>query len=291
MKTITTEYLDIAYRDQGPEEGPALLLLHGWPDDASTWDKVAPGLNSAGFRTIIPYHRGFGGTRFRSAETARSGDTAILAMDAIALLDALGLTAVSVAGHDWGSNMAEALAVGWPARIQRIAMLSTPPRLGGMPTPSFAQVRRQWYHWFQATARGAEAVHNDRKGFARIMWETWSPQGWFDEQTFAAVAASFENPDWPAVTIHSYRSRWSEAEPDPRSRWLSDKVKDTQSLALPSLFIQGELDGVNPPETSEHIASKFTGPFKRIILPGVGHFPPREAAADVTQALVAHFRA
>ena len=291
MKTIATEFLETVYRDEGPADGSPLLLLHGWPDDASTWDKVAPGLNEAGFRTITPMHRGFGQTRFRSDTTARSGDTAILAMDAIALLDALGLETVSVAGHDWGSNMAEALAVGWPARIKRIAMLSTPPRLGGMPTPPFAQVRRQWYHWFQATARGAEAVHNDRKGFARIMWETWSPEGWFDEPTFRAVAASFENPDWPAVTIHSYRSRWGEADPDPRSRWLSDKVRETETLGIPMLFIQGDADGVNPPETSENIARKFTGPFKRIILPGIGHFPTREAAPEVTQALIAHFTA
>ena len=290
MKTVATEFLDIAYHDEGPADGPPLLLLHGWPDDASTWDKVAPGLNAAGFRTIRPMLRGFGPTRFRVASTARTGDTAILAMDAIALLDALRLETISVAGHDWGSNIAEALAVGWPARINRIAMLSTPPRLGGMPTPPFAQVRRQWYHWFQATARGAEAVHNDRKGFARIMWETWSPKGWFDEQTFEALSGSFENPDWPAVTIHSYRSRWDEADPDPRSRWLSDKVKDTKSLSLPVLFIQGAADGVNPPETSEHLASKFTGSFTRIVLPGIGHFPTREAPAEVTQALVEHFR-
>ena len=121
------------------------------------------------------------------------------------------------------------------------------------------------------------------------MWQTWSPEGWFDDVAFDRVAASFDNPDWVDVTLHSYRSRWDEAEPDPASKWLDDKVKATKTLALPTIYFQGELDGVNPPETSEKVAEKFTGPFERIVLPGVGHFPTREAPAEVAARLAKHF--
>ncbi len=290
VPTIRTSLLEIACHENGPVDGPLLLLLHGWPDDASTWDAIVPTLNEAGWRTIAPTARGFGETRFLSPETPRTGNTAMLALDVIEMLEVLGIKKFSVAGHDWGANMAEMLAVGWPHRVDRIAMLSTPPRLGGMSTPPFWHARLQWYHWFQATARGAQAVREDRKGFARIMWETWSPPGWFDDVVFDRVAASFENPDWVDVTLHSYRSRWDEAEPDPASRWLDDQVKATKTLALPALYFQGQLDGVNPPRTSEKVAEKFTGLFERIVLHGVGHFPTREASEEVAARLVKHFK-
>jgi pimeloyl-ACP methyl ester carboxylesterase len=289
MAKIRTSLLEIAYRDDGPRDGNVVLLLHGWPDDSSTWDGIIPILNDAGLRTIAPTTRGFGETRFLSSETPRTGNTAMLVLDTIEMLDALGVAKFSVAGHDWGSNMAETLAVGWPDRVDRIAMLSTPPRLGGVPNSPFWHARLQWYHWLQATKRGAQAVRDDHKGFARIMWETWSPEGWFEDATFETVSASFDNPDWVDVTLHSYRARWDEAEPDPASKWLDDKVKATKTLSLPTIYILGELDGVNPPKTSEKIAAKFSGPFERIVLPGVGHFPMREAPAEVGGRLVKHF--
>ena len=183
-------------------------------------------------------------------------------MDAIALLDGLGVDKFMVAGHDWGSNTAEALAIGWPDRVRRLAMLSTPPRLGGLPTPPFWHAQLQWYHWFMATRRGAEAVRKDRRGFAHVHWINWSPPGWFDEATFDRVAQSFDNPDSVDVTLHSYRARWDEAEPDPRSRWLDAKVKAAKALSAPAIYIQGELDGVNPPEAAKQVPDKFTGPFR-----------------------------
>jgi pimeloyl-ACP methyl ester carboxylesterase len=288
MPIIETDTLEISYSDQGAPDGPVILLLHGWPDDASTWEAVLPVLHAGGFRTIVPTLRGFGDTRFKP-DARRTGNSGILVLDAITLLDALGIGPFHAAGHDWGSNMAEGLAVGWPERVERIAMLSTPPRLGGMQTPPFWHAQRQWYHWFHATKRGAEAVAADPKGFAHIMWENWSPAGWFDEATFQAVAKSFQNPDWVAVTLHSYRARWGEAEPDPDSVWLEDRVEATKTLALPTLYFQGEVDGVNPPATSAKVAEKFTGPFERIVLPGVGHFPTREASHIVAGHLVRHF--
>ena len=288
MPILTTDHLDISYADTGPRDGPVVLLLHGWPDDASTWEEVAPALNAAGLRTIVPTLRGFGETRLLG-ETARTGNSAILAIDAIELMDGLGIERFAIAGHDWGSNTAEAIAVGWPDRVTRMSMLSTPSRLGGMPTPPFEQAQRQWYHWFMATARGAQAVRDDHKGFAHIHWTNWSPPGWFDEATFQRVARSFENPDWADVTLHSYRARWDEAEPDPRSQWLEDKIKATKTLSLPTLYLQGAVDGVNPPSASKQVPTKFTGPFAFVQLTGVGHSPTRENPDAVVRHLLELF--
>jgi pimeloyl-ACP methyl ester carboxylesterase len=289
MPTLQTRLLDIHYREDGPANAPVVLLLHGWPDDPSTWDEITPILSAAGLRTITPTLRGFGATKFLSPDAPRSGNSAILAIDAIEMMDVLKIERFSIAGHDWGSSIAETLAVGWPNRVDRIALLSSPTRLGGLSTPPFWHARLQWYHWFQMTDRGARAVREDPKGFARIMWETWSPRGWFDDFTFERVSASFDNPDWVDVTLHSYRSRWGEAEPDSLSTWLDIKVKATKALGVPTIYFQGELDGVNPPAVSENISDKFVGPFKRIVLPGVGHFPTREAPRIVAAQLVNHF--
>ena len=289
VTSVRTKLLDVALSDEGPCEGPVVLLLHGWPDDATTWAGVARPLNARGFRTVTPYLRGFGGTRFISDDTPRTGNSGILAHDAIDLMDALGVETFMVAGHDWGSNAAEAMAVGWPERVNRMAMLATPSRLGGMPTPPFPQCQRQWYHWFQATKRGADAVRADPKGFGRIMWDNWSPPGWYDEAAFEEVAASWANPDFVDVTLHSYRARWDEAEPDPRSAELEAMVKATKALSTPTVYVQGAVDGVNPPEASKDVPSKFDGPFEFVTLAGVGHFVPREAPEAMADLLARHF--
>ena len=285
MPRLTTDALDIDYRDAGPRDGSAVLLIHGWPDDASTWDAVVPHLHAAGMRTIVPSLRGFGDTRLKEG-VPRTGDSAMLAIDAIALLDALAIERFMVAGHDWGSNIAEALAIGWPERVERIALLSSPPRLGGVPTPPFDQAQRQWYHWFMATGHSEAAIRDDRRGFARTHWDNWSPPGWYDEATFERVAEAWDNPDWVEVTLHSYRARWDEAEPDDRSRWLEDKVKATKTLALPAMYIQGAVDGINPPSSSKDVPAKFTGPFAFVTLSGVGHFAQRENPDAVARHLI-----
>ena len=291
MPTLVTPDLEIDFADLGPRDGRAVLLLHGWPDDRSSWDAVAATLADNGLRVIVPSLRGFGATRFTSGEVARTGNSGMLAMDAIALLDGLGVNRFSVAGHDWGSNAAEALAVGWPDRIERLAMLATPPRLGGMATPTFEQTQRQWYHWFMATKRGAAAVRADRRGFAHLHWVNWSPPGWFDEATFERVARSWDGLDWVDVTLHSYRARWDEAAPDPKSSWLEERIKATTTLSLPTLYFQGEADGINPPSATRLVPNKFVGEFAMVALPGVGHFTQREAPELVGQRLLEHFRA
>ena len=329
MPDIQTERLSISFRDTGPRHGKTALLLHGWPDDRSTWDGVAEKLNWSGIRTIMPNLRGFGGTRFLSGEAARTGNSGVLAMDAIALMDALGIEDFSVAGHDWGAGIAEALAVGWPDRIEAIAMLSISPQLGdpagnfsGHPTepPGERPIERQprsewWSRWFHPKARGveparrdnapknnvrksnarkdsksfAQAMSKDRKGFALSLWKNWSPPGWFDDETFEQVARSFENPDWVDVTLHAYRNRWGEAPPDARSIWLEERMKETRHLSLPALIFQGAKDGVIQPEGAEKIVEKFDGPLEYVVLPDVGHFPTREAPDMVGERLTEHF--
>jgi pimeloyl-ACP methyl ester carboxylesterase len=291
MRRVRTRHLSVALFDDGPRDGPVVLLLHGWPDDATTWAPIAPRLAAAGFRTVAPMLRGTGGTRFLSSRTPRTGNTGILAVDAIELLDALGVDRCVVAGHDWGSSVAEMMAVGWPARVTRIAMLSTPSRLGGLRFTGFEMAQRYWYQWFQATRRGTEEVTRDPAGFARYMWDNWSPPGWFDEASFAAVARSFRNPDWVRVMLHSYRSRWGEAPLDRRSVKLEAKVKATRRLATPTLFLQGGADRVTTPAASETMAAKHSGPFERVVLDGLGHFLPREAPDLVAGHLLRYFGA
>lgn len=285
MPYVDTDNLRIGFIESGDKHGTPVLLLHGWPDDASTWESVSKRLDGRGLRLIAPYLRGFGSSVFRHKDILRTANSGILAMDAIALMDGLGIGTFSVIGHDWGAGVAEGLAVGWPQRVEKIALLSSLPRMGGLTTPSFKQAQRYWYHWFMATKRGAEAVASDPHGFARTQWDNWGPEGWFDESTFNAVRKSFDNPDWVEVTLHSYQARWGEAEFDPASQWLEDRIKETKSLPLPTLYFQGLEDGVNPPELSEHLHEKFSGPFRRITLQNVGHFPQREDPEAVAREL------
>ncbi|KPH06219.1 alpha/beta hydrolase (plasmid) [Rhizobium acidisoli] len=285
MPQLRTEDLEIAFMETGTQHGKAVLLLHGWPDDASTWEAVIERLKDRKFRFVIPYLRGFGPSRFRNDHAPRTANGGILAMDAIALMNGLGIERFSVVGHDWGSHIAECLAIGWPERVERIALLSSTPRMGGLQTPPFKQAQLYWYQWFMATKRGAEAIDKDRAGYARLQWENWAPEGWFDEATFGKVSKSFDNPDWLEVTLHSYRVRWEEVEPDPRSLWLEKLVKATKSLSLPAIFVHGMEDGVTPVATSEDLHKKFTGPFERILLQNVGHFPQREDPEAVAREL------
>lgn len=285
MPHLDTDDLRITFKETGARSGKPVLLLHGWPDDATTWEAIVDLLKDRHLRFVIPYLRGFGPTTFLNEKAPRTANGGILAMDAIALMDGLGIEKFAVVGHDWGSHIAECLAIGWQDRVDRIALLSSTPRMGGLPTPAFSQAQLYWYQWFTATKRGAAAIDNDRKGYARLQWQNWAPDGWFDDATFDRVAKSFENPDWLGVTLHSYRVRWEEAEPDARSLWLEEKVKATRSLSLPAIFIHGTEDGVTPLSTSETVHEKFTGAFERILLQNVGHFPQREDPEAVAREL------
>jgi pimeloyl-ACP methyl ester carboxylesterase len=290
VPTISTELLDIAYQTGGPKHGFPLLLLHGWPDDPRGWSQVTPALEAAGYRWIAPWLRGFGGTRFRSEKTMRDGTGVAVAQDAFDLMDALAIDRFGVVGHDWGGRAAYIMAALQPERLAGIASLAIgyAPR-GRFVVPSFEQSRRWWYQWFMAADKGADAVRADPLGFARIQWDQWSPPGWFDDAEFDATAKSFANPDWVDVTLHSYRSRW-QAEPlDDRYAAQRETLDAAETLAVPTLMIQGGDDRCDPPAESEGQEGHFTAGYDRVVISGVGHFPAREAPAQVAGAVLAHF--
>jgi pimeloyl-ACP methyl ester carboxylesterase len=288
IRFCETPLLRTAYLDGGPADGPPVLLLHGWPDDATTWDRIAPVLQARGWRTLVPWLRGFGPTRFLDPATPRSGELVALAQDALDLADALGIGRFAVVGHDWGARAAAVLASTRPDRIVRSAMLSMAWQPGQLETPPLHQARAFWYQWFMATDRGAAFVRAHGKALAREMWDTWSPPGWFDDAQFDAVARAFENPDWADVTLHSYRVRWQEAEPDPRYEVLAREQVSARTIAVPTLVLQGGDDRVILPASSEGKERFHTAGFERQLLPGIGHFPTREAPARVA-ALIADF--
>jgi len=290
MLAIKTSLLEISFLDEGPRKGPVIFLLHGWPDDIRAWGHVAPILNAAGFRTIIPYLRGFGPTRFLAKNTIRDGRGIALAQDTIDLADALGVTSFYAAGHDWGARAAYLLAALWTHRVTKIATmaLAFQPR-GEFPIPSFPQARLFWYQWFMCTDGGAAAVKRDPVGFSKMQWDTWSPEGWYREDEFQKTAASFGNPDWAAITLHGYRSRFMHEQTDHRYDELQHRMSAIAQLKTPTLVINGSADACEPPDSFEEMDHSFTGGYELLTLDGIGHFPPREAPDQVAKALIRHF--
>jgi pimeloyl-ACP methyl ester carboxylesterase len=290
MNRIRTDLLDITFETGGPADGPPVLLLHGWPDDVRGWRGVTPALEAAGLRWIAPWVRGCGPTRFLDPHT-RDGRAVALVQDVLDLANRLGLERFSVVGHDWGARTAYTLAALAPERLTAMATLALgyAPR-GAFPTPTFDQSRAWWYQWFMSCERGAQAVAEDPRGFARIQWRTWSPPGWFDDEEFDRTAESFDNPDWVAITLHAYRSRWLPEACDPRYADLQARLEATEKLATPTLMIQGSADACDPPSGSEDQARYYTGGHRRLVLEGAGHFPAREAPQGVASALLEHLR-
>ena len=292
MRKIRTELLEIAFEEGGPKDGPAVMILHGWPDAPCGWDSIASRLQAEGWRTVIPYLRGSGPTSFLSEETPRVGSGVALAQDAIDLADALGLGRFAVVGHDWGARAAYTLAALFPERISSVSALALGYQPGGrFKVPSFEQSRKFWYQWFLCVDGGAEKVREDPVGFARIQWETWSPEGWFDEVEFAKTAESFSNPDWVSITLNAYRARWRDDEVrDSRYEDGQRRLEKVELISAPTLMIQGVDDCCDPPSESEGLERYFAGGYHRLLLEGVGHFPHREAPDIVADLIVNHLR-
>lgn len=280
-----TPLLRMGFLSDGPQDGVPVVMLHGWPDDATTYARIAPVLHAAGFRTFSPWLRGFGPTSFLSAETTRSGEIAAMAQDVLDYADALGLGRFAVVGHDWGARISYLLASIFPDRIKCCAALSLGWQPGKPATPAAEQAKAFWYQWFMATARGAGYVRKHGKQFARFQWDSWSPPGWFDDAIFEEVAKSFDNPDWAEVTLHSYRVRWEEAEPDPRYAELARRRVAAKIITVPTLTLHGGDDRVVFPKSSERLAKHFTAPYELVLLDGIGHFPTREAPDEVSRLL------
>lgn len=286
MPFVDTPTLNVAYEAGGPPNGAPVLLLHGWPDDVRTYDRVVPVLHAAGFRTVAPYLRGFGDTSFLSKDTMRSGEMVAMAQDAIDLADALDLEKFAVVGHDWGARIAYVLALIIPQRLMRMVTMSVGWQPGELPTPSLKQARAYWHQWFMATKRGRQMVESNGKAFARVQWDHWSPPGWYNNSDFEQTAKSFENPDWPEITWHSYSVRWSEADKDPRYADLDRLVAAAQWISIPTLMIEGGSDAVTLPDSTEGKDKFFTGGYARHVILGVGHFPTREAPEAVNKIMM-----
>jgi pimeloyl-ACP methyl ester carboxylesterase len=284
---VETPTLSIGCEVSGAEDGRPVILLHGWPDDIRTWDRILPTLHQARFRTIVPYLRGFGATRYRSSETTRSGQLSALGQDLLDLASALELEHFAVVGHDWGARAAYIASCLAPDRLTHCVALSVG---WGTNDPiqklSLRQTQNYWYHWYLTLDRGAELVRNNRIDFTRYIWTIWNPNWTISDEEFSATAASFENPDWADVVLHSYRVRWGLAPNDPAYAGIEAKLAANSIITVPTLVIHGGGDPCNDPTTSEGKQRFFTGPYQRIVLEGVGHFPQREAPERVGAAIV-----
>jgi len=284
LKRVQTTQLDLAYLDVGDPNGKAVVLLHGWPDDPTTWNVVTAELAQRGFRLVIPYLRGFGPTRFLASASSKSGQLSALGQDAIELTERLGLKRFVLIGHDWGARAAYILAALHPERVKGLLTLSVGY---GTNDPrqkiAYAQARNYWYHWFFATPRGKAAVESDRRELCKFLWRTWSPSWHFTEKEFEETAISWENPDWAEVTLHSYRHRWGHAEGDERYRALEERLAQLPKIQVPSILIQGTEDGANLPETSQGKDHFFTAGY-RYRLVKAGHFIQREDPQSVIAA-------
>ncbi len=286
FKTIQTPLLDIAYLEQGPSDGKPVILLHGWPDSARTWDPVTAALASQGWHTFALYVRGFGPTKFLDPLTRRSGQMTAIAQDAKDFADALGLEKFTLVGHDWGGRAAYQFAANWPERLENLVVASV--AYGGDPNQPMSpeQLKAYWYIWYFGTEQARYALQEDRNTVCRYLWETWMPPGNFREEEFAAACPSWENPDWVEITLHSYRYRWWGALADPQYHALEVTQLAVPPIQVPTVVLHGADDGAALAESTEGKESLFAAGYKREVLPGVGHFVPREQPEAVINALM-----
>ncbi|WP_338881837.1 alpha/beta hydrolase [Achromobacter veterisilvae] len=287
----STERLDIAYLEWNPHGARTAVLLHGWPDSPECWKTVAPILAEAGYRVLAPALRGFAPTRFRDAATPRSGQLSALGRDLLDFIDVLGLAQPALIGHDWGARAA-ANACGLRAgAASHLVMLSvgygTNDPNQPLPLP---QARNYWYHWYMATPRGAQVVRDEREAFARMMWDTWAPAGWYAQADFDEAARAFQGEDWAEIVLHSYRHRWGFAEGDPAYAGDEARLHPAPVLSVPTLVLHGGADTCNHPDSSKGRETFFNGGYERQVLDGVGHFPQREASRSVAEAILSFCR-
>jgi pimeloyl-ACP methyl ester carboxylesterase len=286
---IEAGVLDVGYVDLGARDGPAVLLLHGWPYDIHAFAEVAPILAASGRRVIVPYLRGYGSTRFLSDDTARSGEQAALALDAVALLDALDVDRAVVAGFDWGARTADIVAALWPERCAGLVSVSGyligSQDAGRRPLPPEAELQ-WWYQYYFATERGREGYDANRREFAKLIWRTASPRWDFDEATFDRSAASFDNPDHVEIVIDNYRWRLGLSDGEQHLLDLETRLAAGPAITVPTITMEGDANGAPHPEPSAYVA-KFSGPYThRTIEGGIGHNLPQEAPQAFADAIM-----
>jgi pimeloyl-ACP methyl ester carboxylesterase len=288
-KQIDAGLLNVGYAEAGPADGPAVLLLHGWPYDIHSYADVAPLLAAEGYRTIIPYLRGYGTTRFLSEDTFRNGQPSVLAVDAVALLDALEIGKAVVAGFDWGARTADIVAALWPERCRALVSVSGyligSQEAGQLPLPPEAELQ-WWYQFYFATERGRAGYGEYRRDFAKLIWRIASPKWDFDDTTFARSAASFDNPDHVAVAIHNYRWRLGLAEGEAEYDELERRLAEGPLITVPAITLEGDANGAPHPDPSAY-AKKFSGRYAhRTIEGGIGHNLPQEAPEAFATAVI-----
>lgn len=289
VEQIDAGVLSVGYVEDGPADGPAAVLLHGWPYDIFSYVDVVPLLTAAGYRVVVPYLRGFGSTRFLSDETFRNGEQAALALDTIALMDALRIERAVVAGFDWGARTADIVAALWPERCDGLVSVSGyligSREAGKLPLPPEAELQ-WWYQYYFATDRGRAGYDRYRREFAKLIWRTASPKWSFDDATFERSAASFDNPDHVAIVIHNYRWRIGLAEGEAEYAGLEQRLAEGPAITVPTITLEGDANGAPHPEPGTY-AAKFSGPYShRTIEGGVGHNLPQEAPEAFADAVL-----
>jgi pimeloyl-ACP methyl ester carboxylesterase len=287
-RMITAGALEVAAELHGPEDGQPVVLLHGFPDDVRSWDGVAAPLAAAGFRVVVPYLRGYGPTRYRDPATPRSGQQAALGADLLALMDALGIGQALLAGYDWGGRAACIVAALWPERVRGLVSATgyNIQDIARSTEPANPERElRYWYQWYLHTERGAAGLAANRAEFCRLLWRLWSPGYAMGEAEYAVTAASFDNPDFVATVVQSYRHRHKAAPGDPTLEGIEARLAARPPITVPSVVLHGADDGVDPPANSEGAARHFLGGYRRQVVAGVGHFMPREDAQPWVVAL------
>jgi pimeloyl-ACP methyl ester carboxylesterase len=289
LKQVDAGDLSVAYADVGPADGKPVLLLHGWPYDIHAFAEVAPRLAAAGYHVIVPYLRGYGATRFRSADTLRNGQQAVVAVDAVALMDALKIDKAILGGFDWGARTANIVAALWPQRCK--AMVSVSGYLIGSqeanrkPLPPKAELQ-WWYQYYFATERGEAGYRQNTRAFDRLIWEQASPKWAFDDATFARSATASDNPDYVAVAIHNYRWRLGLAAGETKYDRLEQQLAAFPTIAVPTITMEGDANGAPHPDPAAY-ANKFTGRYEhRLASGGIGHNLPQEAPQAFAQAII-----
>ena len=289
LKQIDAGVLNVGYVEAGPIDGPAAVLLHGWPYDIHSFGEVTPRLASAGYRVIVPYARGYGSTSFLSSETPRAGQPSALAVDTIALMDALNIKQAIIAGFDWGARTADIVAALWPDRVKGIVSVSGyligSQEAGKTPLPPKAELQ-WWYQYYFATERGREGYSKYRREFAELIWKLASPKWAFDDATFARSAAALDNPDHVDIVIHNYRWRLGLAQGDPGLDELEAKLAAAPQVSVPAITLEGDENGAPHPDPAAY-AKKFSGKYlHRLVKGGIGHNLPQEAPEAFTQAVI-----
>ena len=289
LKQIDAGLLNVAYAEAGPSDGPAVILLHGWPYDIYSFVDVAPLLASAGYRVIVPYLRGYGATQFLSDETVRNGQQSVLAVDLIALMDALKLEKATIGGFDWGARTADIVAALWPERCNALVSVSGyligSQTAGQAPLPPSAELQ-WWYRYYFATERGRAGYDKYRRDFSKLIWRLASPKWSFDDATFDRTAASFDNPDHVAIVIHNYRWRLGLAAGEPKYDDLEKRLAEGPVITAPTITMEGDANGAPHPDPGSY-ARKFSGKYShRTITGGVGHNLPQEAPQAFAEAVI-----